>query len=673
MKKTITRALLLFLTLVMAIGLLTGCSNKSTTATLEFKTDFGYTQKNNLTEDQLQAAATMLNAVNDAGTEDPSVKDQLTVAGNDTTAVYALISRMNGKADEAKQIADLTPYEKINAADIQSLVASFDTEDHIAPYGNGNQLTKDQLEKAAKLLSAMYGQGKYAKYSTQDMLIAASSGYDMTAENFDDNNLGMPGDPVALTKNLLRVLNEEIKGIDSLKANAIADFTPYESLNEYDVESLIDAFRITVDMTESSGFFDKLLQGVGKILLWITKYLTFGTNNYIIGICVFAIFIEIIMLPLAIRQQKNSIKQAKLRPKEMAIRNKYKGRNDQATQQKVTQEIQELYQRENFSPYSGCLPLLIQFPILIALYRIVVDPLKYFLGVTSTGATAAMHAYSTAAKAAGGLGNAATTSTIELLSGGAKDFEGLKAFQYYTNGADVWSKIEGKTIPGFNFFKLNMGATPSSAGKWVLWLIPILTFVVYFFSMKLSRKFTYQPTQGETTDRQVACSNTMMDITMPLMSAFFAIIVPAVVGVYWIFRSVLGTLKQYIMSRVMPLPKFTEEDYKAAAKELAGKKPKTQKSENAGKVRSLHHIDDEDFDDTRERGLKMKEAIAEREAAEKEKRAGKSPVGGAELKEDKADVSKAKPKKAGQEDSAADRQESQPDETKTDDGEKEKQ
>ena len=642
----------------MTIGLLASCSRSSTTPTLEYKTDFSYTQKNNLTEEQLQAAAKILNAVNDAGTEDPSVKDQLTAAGNDTTAVYALIGNVNEKADAADQITDLTPYVKINAADIQSLLASFDAEDHKAPYGNGNYLTHDQIVIAAKLLSTMYKQGKYAKYSTQDMLIAASRGYDMTAEGFDDSviNLGETGtgDALVLTKNLLRTLNEEIKGIESLKTNAIEDFTPYESLNEYDLESLIDTFRVSVDMTESSGFFDAILRGIGKVLLWITKYLTFGTNNYIIGICIFAILIEIIMLPLAIRQQKNSIKQAKLRPKEMAIRNKYKGRNDQATQQKVTQEIQELYQRENFSPYSGCLPLLVQFPILIALYRIVVDPLKYFLGVTSTGATAAMHAYSTAARAAGGLGRASTTSTIELLSGGTSDFAGLSSFQYYTNGDEVLKLIEGKTIPGFNFFKLNMGATPSTAGKWVLWLIPVLTFVVYFFSMKLSRKFTYQPTQGETTDRQVACSNTMMDVTMPLMSAFFAVIVPAVVGVYWIFRSILGTLKQYIMSRVMPIPKFTEDDYKAAAKEMAGKKPKTQKSENAGRVRSLHHIDDEDYDDTRERGLKMKEAIAEREAEEKERRAGKSLFGNATLKEDK------------QSEKSTD---AQPEETKNDDGE----
>ena len=90
-------------------------------------------------------------------------------------------------------------------------------------------------------------------------------------------------------------------------------------------------------------------------------------------------------------------------------------------------------------------------------------------------------------------------------------------------------------------------------------IVPVLTFVVYFGSMKLSKKFMYQPTPAGD-DRQVACSNTMMDVTMPAMSTFFTFMVPALVGVYWMFRSLVGILKQFIMSRVMPMPVFTEED-----------------------------------------------------------------------------------------------------------------
>ena len=100
-------------------------------------------------------------------------------------------------------------------------------------------------------------------------------------------------------------------------------------------------------------------------------------NQYIWALLIFAVILEIILLPFGIKQQKNSIKQAKLRPKEMAIRKKYAGRDDQPTKQKMTMEIQELYQKEGYNPMGGCLPLLIQFPILIALYNIVMSPLQY--------------------------------------------------------------------------------------------------------------------------------------------------------------------------------------------------------------------------------------------------------------------------------------------------------
>lgn len=507
----------------------------------------------------------------------------------------------------------------------------------------GGNMTPENLEKTVNLIQAVYDD---KNFDVRDYLIAASRGYDMLAEGFDDsavdpNALG-DADHVATAVKILNAANERAKDASKISA------TNYEAMNEADLEKLISLFQTTVDTETSGGVFDVILRWIGTALNWITNHL--GGKSYIVGICEFAIIIEILMLPFAIRQQKNSIRQAKLRPKEMAIRNKYAGRNDQKTQQAVQQEIQELYQRENFSPYSGCLPLLLQMPILIALYRIVVDPLHYVLG-QSSGVSAAMNSFYTAARAAGGLGNAsASSSTIELLSGGGiSQFEGIQNFAYFTNGGDIWTSLQKiATVPNFNIGKWNFGVAPSFSHFNILLLVPVLTFVVYFFSMRLNRKFSYQPGQapGQTVDRQTACSNNMMDITMPLMSTFFTFIVPAIVGVYWMFRSVLGTLKQFIISRIMPLPKFTEEDYKAAAREMAGKKPKTQKSANAGKVRSLHHIDDEDFDDTREAALARKAAIAEQEREERAKQAEKSIVDSAILKEDRKPEKKDKKKPA---------------------------
>ena len=359
----------------------------------------------------------------------------------------------------------------------------------------------------------------------------------------------------------------------------------------------------TVTLTPSDSFIDKILSWIGTFLGWITKIMP--ANSYILTLFVFGLLLEILMIPFGIKQQKNSIKQARLRPKEMAIRKKYAGRNDQATQQKITMEIQELYQKENFNPMGGCLPLLLQLPIIMILYSIVIDPIQYVCG-GSRELVNVLHTYITSGVADGGLGLTIkfTSGSIEIFSKikalGPEAFEGIKTF--CANGEAVYEQVLAiDNIPAnFNVGPINFGLPPSfdftTPDAWLL-LVPVVTFLVYFFSMKLTRKFTYQPMQN-TGDRQQACSNNMMDFTMPLMSVWMTFIVPAAVGVYWVFKSILGTVKQFIMSRVMPLPVFTEEDYKAAEKEYMGKQPKKiEKSANVGKVRSLHHIDDEDYDE----------------------------------------------------------------------------
>ena len=120
-----------------------------------------------------------------------------------------------------------------------------------------------------------------------------------------------------------------------------------------------------------------------KAFGWVLDLCYKIVPNYLVAILLFALIIKIVMFPLGIKQQKNSQKQARLRPKELAIRKKYAGRNDKATQQKAQQEIMELYQKENYSMFGGCLPLLIQFPIIIALYNVIRNPLQYMLGIAA--------------------------------------------------------------------------------------------------------------------------------------------------------------------------------------------------------------------------------------------------------------------------------------------------
>ena len=540
----------------------------------------------------------------------------------------------------------------------QKVTLSYDGDTFLSVAENQDQhaLKVTQFKELADLLVATFNPDSF---DNREMLVAAWRGYDMLAEDFDDAKINETDEERAERDRGDRAdLAAAVKVI--AKANELAEekvSVDYTVLNKADLDVLINAFRTKVDVGTSSGFMDKILSGIGSILRWLTNTLCFG--SYLAGICVFAVIIEILMLPFAIKQQKNSIRQAKLRPKEMAIKNKYKGRNDQPTMQKMQQEIQELYQRENFSPYSGCLPLLIQLPIIMALYSIIIDPLHYVMGQTA-GMSQALTTFATASRAAGGLGcvfgntNGSILLLSELKSAGVAAFESVSSFRFFENSEEIFTALSGISgkIPSFSIGGINFGLTPSFSGNLLLLLVPVLTFVTYFLTSKLNRKFMAQPVANEGVDaKQVACSNTMMDVTMPMMSTFFTFMVPALVGVYWMFRSLVGLGKQFIISRIMPLPTFTEEDYKQAAKEMAGKRTVVKKSERAGSVRSLHHIDDEDYEDTRERALARKAAIEAREREEQEAKKS-SLFGGATLKQDRKDEDAKDADKADETDEA---------------------
>ncbi len=340
-------------------------------------------------------------------------------------------------------------------------------------------------------------------------------------------------------------------------------------------------------------------------------------GSYFLGLLLFAIMIKLILLPFGIKQQKNAIRQAKMKPKEEAIRKKYKGRNDQKTQQKMQNEIMEMYQAEGYNPAGGCLPMLVQLVIIMLLYQVIIYPLRHVVGMDAS-LVKALTDFSTAAKESGGLGTVFTGryTEISLLGELAKlkdtaltEFvEGFKAFaeasETYSANAPTFvtslnSALE-KGLPNFDLFGMEnfLAGVPSfktafkSFAGFMLFLIPILNFGTSFASMKLTRKFTYQPMQNEQTNRSMK----LMDWFGPLMSLWIAFIAPAALGLYWIFNTVLGVLQQFILYKAMPLPVFTEEDYKAAEAELKGKAPygKEQSFAEAMPERSLYL---EDFDE----------------------------------------------------------------------------
>ncbi|MBQ2709359.1 MAG: membrane protein insertase YidC [Clostridia bacterium] len=311
------------------------------------------------------------------------------------------------------------------------------------------------------------------------------------------------------------------------------------------------------------------------------------TQNYALALFLFAVVLQVLLVPFGIKMQKNTVKQARLRPKEMAIRKKYAGRTDQATQQKLNNEIMDLYQRENFNPMGGCLPMLIQLPILFSLYNVVVSPLKYICGFGED------------------VIKAIQAKVYELMS--AAEMTGFEAFapEAKAREIDLITKMRELGLQNFvdgngeaitdellpNFVVLggmDLSQVPSFNNFNLLLLIPLFTLIVTLGSSLIMKKFTYNPNPDAKPD----ASMRMMQWSMPLLSVYISFTIAAAIGLYWIFRNILSVVEKIILSKLYPIPQFTEEDYKAAERE-ANAKPLSKKQQKK-KVRSLHRIDEED-------------------------------------------------------------------------------
>lgn len=335
------------------------------------------------------------------------------------------------------------------------------------------------------------------------------------------------------------------------------------------------------------------------IMRWFDSF----THSYALSLLLFAILIKVIFIPVGIKQQKNQIKMASLRPKEAVIKKKYAGRTDRATQQKMQQELMELQQKENASPLGGCLPLLIQMVFIVILYQIIRNPLTYICQMSKEAIV----------DLAGQIGYTVGGTTVTLDNIGKIDQISMIA-QIPQSIRDTLPALAN--LPNFDFLGLDLSMTPMLVwngflGKETMSIfgdsvptilnvilyavIPVVCFLSQVLTMKLTRKFTYQ-SQAMQPDGANGCSTQMMDWSMPLLSLFFCYTFPLAIGMYWIYQNILSFAQTVILAKAMPIPVLTDEDYKRAEKEMKAKGYDTKRVE-LPRVRSLHHIDDDDYDE----------------------------------------------------------------------------
>ena len=153
-------------------------------------------------------------------------------------------------------------------------------------------------------------------------------------------------------------------------------------------------------------------------------------------------------------------------------------------------------------------------------------------------------------------------------------------------------------IPDFTLFGVNLAATPSLANFSILVLIPVLAAGFQWLTMWLTRKINGNSMQMAAPDGQTQASMTIMDIAMPLMTLFIAFSFSGMLGLYWIYQSVISIIQMFILAKAMPIPKYTEEEIKAMRK-AEKEQEKAQKAalKQQPKYRSLHYIDEEDYEE----------------------------------------------------------------------------
>ena len=323
---------------------------------------------------------------------------------------------------------------------------------------------------------------------------------------------------------------------------------------------------------------DWLYEFIGSMLSWFSNL--FG-GSYALGLLIYALLFKLLFLPFSIKQQKNQIKMAALAPKIELIKAKYKGRTDQVTMQKQQQEILELQQSEGYNPLSGCLPLLIQMPIIIFLYKVIRNPLSYICKLTEEQVIDINSIVN------GGTAEFKAIDQIKLVSGITNNM---------TNLGQYSEQLE--KLPDISFFGVgDLGANPSFT-TW-LWLVPVIAAALTWLSMFLARKWNGSANVAQDQQNpQMQQTTKMMDLMMPGMTLFMAFSFSGMMGIYWIYQSALGILQTFLMSKFMPIPKYTEEELKAMKKaQKQAEKAQKQALKAQPKYRSLHYIDEDDYDE----------------------------------------------------------------------------
>ena len=335
-----------------------------------------------------------------------------------------------------------------------------------------------------------------------------------------------------------------------------------------------------------------ILGPIAKLLGILMDWIYSGISNItggrvesvVLSIVIITIIIYMCLLPLTIKQQKFSKLSQKMQPEMQAIQAKYKNKKDQASMMAMQEETQLLYQKYGISPMGSCVQMLIQMPILFALYRVFYNIPAYLSGVKGsfTGlvdsiqqtsgyqdtlvnlmekynvvTSSGLNASNAASKLADASGDTLSNYIIDILYKlPSKGWDALMDGKFFDGIQSVVEKTHDALLHFNYFLGLNISDTPwyiiksnftDKPDKWLLFvilalLIPVLSYLTQMLNIKLMP----QATNGND---QMASQMKMMNLMMPLISLFFCFTVPVGLGFYWIFSALVRGVQQFFVNR----------------------------------------------------------------------------------------------------------------------------
>lgn len=323
-----------------------------------------------------------------------------------------------------------------------------------------------------------------------------------------------------------------------------------------------------------------------------------GIPNIGIAIILFTFVVYMAMMPLQIKQQKFSKMNSIMQPEIQKIQKKYKGKSDQDSMMKQNEELNAVYQKYGVSPTGSCVQLLIQMPVLLALYQVIYHIPGYITRVGNIFSGLADKIISI-----DGYGDIISTfltdnkinmygisANTEFTKQTVIDFlyklspsqmEMFSGLSEMSAHGDTFEKVAQQASHINQFLNLNISDTPWAIIKsgmnqggtagWLMVIAAALIPILAWFTQWMNYKLMPQPeTSKDSQPSTMEASMKSMNTIMPVMSAVFCFSFPVGIGIYWVIGAVIRSVQQVFLNKTMD--NMDMEEYIKKNQEKAKKK-----------------------------------------------------------------------------------------------------